>query len=107
MISFVSGIVDSIGTNEIVIDNNGIGISVFASQSAINECKGAGSRIRIYTYLHVREDEVSLYGFSREEERKLFLSGTRLSSQACRRFQRLLQSLECGFSNQMRPAGRR
>ncbi len=73
MISFVSGIVDSIGTNEIVIDNNGIGISVFASQSAINECKGAGSRIRIYTYLHVREDEVSLYGFSREEERKLFL----------------------------------
>ncbi len=32
MISFVSGIVDSVGTNEIVIDNNGIGISVFASK---------------------------------------------------------------------------
>ncbi len=50
-----------------------VSVSVYLHQSAINECKGAGSKIRIYTYLHIREDEVSLYGFSRVEERKLFL----------------------------------
>jgi len=73
MISFVSGIVDFVGENYIVVDVNGIGYQVYASATALAECGGAGSKIRLCTYMYIREDEVSLYGFSREEERKLFL----------------------------------
>ena len=71
MISFVSGIVDSVGENDIIVDVNGIGYQVYASATALAECGGAGSKIRLCTYMYIREDEVSLYGFSREEERIL------------------------------------
>lgn len=73
MISFVNGIVDSVGPNEIVIDNNGFGIQIFCSASTINSCQGIGTKMKICTYMYIREDEIALYGFSREEERKLFL----------------------------------
>ena len=56
----------------IVVENNGIGYDIGVSGNTLYDVD-TGEIVKIYTYLYVREDEMSLYGFSREEEKKLFL----------------------------------
>lgn len=72
MYSYIQGkIVDKTFTS-IVVDNNGIGYEIGVSGNTLTDID-MGEIVKIYTYLYVREDEMSLYGFSRLEEKKLFL----------------------------------
>ena len=72
MYSYIQGkIVDKTFTS-IVVDNNGIGYEIGVSGNTLTDVD-MGEIVKIYTYLYVREDEMSLYGFSRLEEKKLFL----------------------------------
>ncbi len=59
--------------NTIVIDNNGIGYEIGVSGNTLYDCAQIGSVIKIYTYLYVKEDVMALYGFSRLEEKNLFM----------------------------------
>ena len=72
MYSYISGKIVGKSTNGIVIENNGIGYDIGVSGNTLYDVD-TGEIAKIYTYLYVREDEMSLYGFSREEEKKLFL----------------------------------
>ena len=72
MNSYISGKIVGKSTNGIVIENNGIGYDIGVSGNTLYDVD-TGEIAKIYTYLYVREDEMSLYGFSREEEKKLFL----------------------------------
>ena len=71
MISYVSGVVDSIDTDKIIIDNNGIGYSIFMPQDSL-EVLGEGEKVKIYTYFNVREDTMQLFGFLTREELRIF-----------------------------------
>ncbi len=72
MIGYVKGNVLSATDGVILLENNGIGYEITCSasvyQKLIEDKKG-----EVYTYLAVREDGVSLYGFISPEEKNMFL----------------------------------
>jgi len=72
MYSYITGKVAGKTAGSIVVENSGIGYEIGVSGNTLFDV-GMGEIVKIYTYLYVREDEMSLYGFSREEEKKLFL----------------------------------
>ena len=72
MIAFVSGILEIKLNGYIVIDVAGIGYKVFMSETAIDSLGNIGDRVKVYTHHHVREDDISLYGFLTMEELNMF-----------------------------------
>ena len=72
MYSYIKGIIEEINLDHIVIDNNGIGYKIFMSESAIERLSEIGSSVKIFTYMRVREDDISLYGFNTNEELRMF-----------------------------------
>lgn len=73
MYAFITGNVVSEDTNGIVLENNGIGYQINMSATAIIKLKSQQNPVRVFTYLYVKEDEMSLYGFYGESERDMFL----------------------------------
>lgn len=71
MISFVKGIVDSISDNFTIIDNNGIGFGLNISTKTASLLK-TNKEAKLYTYMSVKEDDISLYGFMSKEELNIF-----------------------------------
>ncbi len=72
MIAFVSGILEMKLNGYIVIDVGGIGYKVFMSETAIDSLTDIGDKVKVYTHQHVREDDISLYGFLTMEELNMF-----------------------------------
>ena len=72
MIAFVSGILEMKLNGYIVIDVAGIGYKIFMSESAIDSLGNIGDKVKVYTHQHVREDDISLYGFLTMEELNMF-----------------------------------
>ncbi len=72
MYNYISGKVADKTPVSIVVDNNGIGYEIGVSGNTLYDVE-IGEIVKIYTYLYVREDEMSLYGFSRVDEKKLFM----------------------------------
>ena len=70
MYSFIKGIIDEITSTSVIIDCHGVGYEVFTPNPySFNE----GEEVKVYVYFHIREDEQSLYGFKKKEEKELFL----------------------------------
>ena len=67
MIAYIKGKLEVKTKDYIIIDVNGIGYKIFMSDTAINELE-KGKEVKIYTYMRVREDDISLYGFLNNEE---------------------------------------
>jgi len=71
MYSYISGSLEYVGKDFIVVDNSGIGYKIQTAVSSINGVK-LTDKVKIYTYLHVREDIMSLYGFLTIGELEMF-----------------------------------
>ncbi len=71
MIEFVKGKVNYIDTQNIVIAVNGVGYQIFCANPFIYQVDEEKD-VTIYTYQHVREDAIKLFGFRSREERALF-----------------------------------
>lgn len=69
MIGKLTGILDKIYEGYIIIDVNGVGYIVFCSKSSIAKFGGEKSNISILIETHVREDQITLFGFATEEEK--------------------------------------
>lgn len=72
MFEFVKGILCHKGIEYIVIDVNGVGFKVYTSYQTISAIGETGKNVTAYTYLHVKEDALTLYGFSSKEELSVF-----------------------------------
>lgn len=72
MISFLNGEIDSIYDDRIVIEVNGIGYNVFMPYSQIEQLPGRGNKVKVYTFLNVREDAMHLYGFANRDDLDFF-----------------------------------
>ncbi|MCA9597666.1 MAG: Holliday junction branch migration protein RuvA [Myxococcales bacterium] len=59
-------------TGQLVIDIQGVGYEVMTPVGTRGRAKSAGDNLSFYTYLHVREDALELYGFASELERRVF-----------------------------------
>ena len=72
MIGAVAGSLVETYPDGALVDVGGVGYRVHAPASVIARLPGAGERVRLHTHLHVREDALTLYGFTTAEERDLF-----------------------------------
>jgi Holliday junction DNA helicase RuvA len=72
MIASLSGVVNQIGSNYVVIGVGGMGIRVFVPRPVIEQLGGIGRSSNLFTHLIVRETELTLYGFDSEEDLHLF-----------------------------------
>jgi Holliday junction DNA helicase RuvA len=71
MIAQLRGSVESIDKDSLIISVGGVGFKVRASAAA-RELAGKTRSIELFTHMHVRENEIGLYGFASEEELALF-----------------------------------
>ncbi|RWR15235.1 Holliday junction branch migration protein RuvA [Siminovitchia fortis] len=71
MYEYIKGTVEHIGPEYIVIENNGIGYQILTPNPFVFSAK-KGTEAVIYTYQHVREDILALYGFGTNTEREMF-----------------------------------
>ncbi len=74
MFAYLTGTVESIEEDTVVIDVNGIGYNVKVPTSAAQQLMRAGNEesVRIYTYTYLREDQIGLFGFASRDDLKLF-----------------------------------
>ena len=72
MIGYIKGTLLSANNGIILLENNGIGYEITCSASVYEKIL-AEKKGEVYTYLAVREDGVSLYGFISPEEKNMFL----------------------------------
>ena len=71
MIAFVRGTVEERDETSVVLDNNGIGYRILVP-SSVSDRLSAHEEVRLYTYLAVREDAMTLYGFLTHDDRLVF-----------------------------------
>lgn len=71
MIASVDGLVADVASDSVVIEAGGIGYQVYAAPAVLADAP-PGSRLKLFTYHLVREDQQSLYGFRSPEERGFF-----------------------------------
>ncbi|MDH4269817.1 MAG: Holliday junction branch migration protein RuvA [Dehalococcoidia bacterium] len=74
MIATLEGILEYRGDDSVIINVGGIGFRVYVSSSTSSQLGAVKGRVSLYTHLHVREDNISLYGFASSEELTLFKS---------------------------------
>jgi Holliday junction DNA helicase RuvA len=72
MIFSLQGIVVEKTPTRVILDVNGVGYGVNIPLSTYEKLGDAGSKARLYTRLHVRDDALELYGFAAQEEKQLF-----------------------------------
>lgn len=72
MIAFVSGILEMKLNGYVVINVGGLGYKIFMSETSIDNLGSVGDKVIVYTHHHVREDDISLYGFLTMEELNMF-----------------------------------
>lgn len=72
MLSYIIGEVAEISADTVVVENNGIGFNIKTSAMTIDSLPPVGEMVRIYTYLHVREDAMQIFGFLSKDELEVF-----------------------------------
>ncbi len=72
MISSLCGKLESLGSDWAIINVGGIGFQVRMPTSTLSTLGPIGKEVKLNTHLHLREDNVTLYGFGSAEELALF-----------------------------------
>ena len=72
MIATLQGRLQSRTDDSLIVNVGGVGFRIRAPRGTIAHLGAAGSDVMLYTHLHVREDDLSLYGFATEDELRLF-----------------------------------
>jgi len=72
MIHFIKGNLMSIGNNEVVVDVNGVGYGINVTKKVMENLPDLYEEISILTFLDVKENSLTLYGFYDKREREIF-----------------------------------
>jgi Holliday junction DNA helicase RuvA len=72
MIASLSGRLESVSGDGAIINVGGVGFRVSMPTTALSALGTPGKEVKVFTHLHVREDNLSLYGFASAEELWLF-----------------------------------
>ena len=72
MFAYIKGSLEMKSSNYIVVDINGLGYKIFMSQSNIESIGEINDIVKVFTYVKVREDDISIYGFKTQEELRMF-----------------------------------
>lgn len=72
MFAYIKGTLEMKGNDFVIIDVNGVGYRIFAPLTTIQKLGEVGTTTKLHTHYHVREDNISLYGFATAEELRMF-----------------------------------
>lgn len=72
MLSYLKGTLQFASENYIILDVNDIGFKIHIPRSSLNKLPAVGEKLKILTYLHIKEEELTLYGFLTPSELKIF-----------------------------------
>ncbi len=72
MISYIKGKLTEVEDGIIVVENNGIGFNIHVPATVISSFSSIGDEVKVYTYLQIREDAHSLFGFLSRDDLNIF-----------------------------------
>ena len=73
MYNYIKGKFIEADNDYIVVESNGVGFQIYFPMSNIINLPSENEEVKIWTYMAVREDDISLYGFLKKEDRNVFL----------------------------------
>ncbi len=74
MIASLTGTVQYIGSDRVVIDVGGVGYEVFLSHDGLSRLPEKGEELFLHIHTNVREDAIVLFGFQEQSEKEMFLT---------------------------------
>jgi len=72
VIATLRGVVQHVSSGEIVVEVGGVGLRLLVPRPVVESGAAVGRVVFLHTYLVVREDALTLYGFASPEQRDLF-----------------------------------
>lgn len=72
MISYIKGILEYKSENTIIVETGGVGYQIYVSAAVLSSMPKLHSPIKVYTFMSVKDDGISLFGFNKMEELELF-----------------------------------
>ena len=93
MIAFIKGEIADMTEGSLILDVNGIGYEVLVPGQTISMVEGIGQAVKLHTYLQVREDAVTLFGFLSKDDLQMFRMLTGVSGMGPRAGLNILSSL--------------
>ena len=94
MFNYIYGEIVDFGNSTVVVDVNGVGFELSVSGYTMADCQ-IGKKQRLYTHMQVKEDGISLFGFSTLEEKKMFTLLISVSGVGCKVAQAILSGMDC------------
>jgi holliday junction DNA helicase RuvA len=79
MFNSISGIISYKGASEVYVQNGGVEWALQVTASTLEKLPAVGEEARIFTYLHHKEDQMTLFGFSSSDQRSVFLDLIKVS----------------------------
>lgn len=73
MIASLSGVLTLKSMDSVIVDVNGVGYKVAVSLNSFARLPAVGEKVLLFVHTAVREDDISLFGFTDESEKKVFL----------------------------------
>lgn len=71
LISYIKGIITYKTNSFVVVECNGIGYKIFVSSATLSHLNETET-VMIYTFMNVKEDDISLFGFLTQQEQTIF-----------------------------------
>lgn len=73
MLSFITGSIENIHNNSIIVNNNGMGYRIFLSERAIQKLvELKQEKVKVFTHMSIKDDIVSLFGFLTIDDLEIF-----------------------------------
>ncbi len=72
MIAFLKGKIADVTEGSVILDVNGVGYEVLVPEQLLSMLEGIGQNLKLYTYMQVREDAVTLFGFLTRDDLQMF-----------------------------------
>ena len=72
MISYIKGELTEILEDGVVVEASGVGYYIMVPASLFRELPKTGSPVKLFTHFQVKEDAMSLYGFFRRDDVRMF-----------------------------------
>ncbi|MDE7367981.1 MAG: Holliday junction branch migration protein RuvA [Lachnospiraceae bacterium] len=72
MLAYITGTLEEIQEDSVVIDHQGMGYRIFVSAMELGKLPAPGQKLKLHLHMIVREDDISLYGFSSKDALYIF-----------------------------------
>lgn len=96
MLHYIKGKITAALPGMVAIENNGIGYEVFVPDNSTAYLAGPEEEVRLFTAMIVREDDISLYGFTEKDSLALFRKLMSVSGVGAKAALAILSSMPLG-----------